>query len=428
MRKFKGTPQVLIGEQVHEVDRWLCNKYSNDEWCGILFYTEEGYIDNPDEYKIHVHAMYPMHIGDAASTEIENYGEVECYIQARPELDDMRQGFIHSHNNMDTFFSGTDEQQLIDSADGYDLFLSIITNNDAEYIARVSFPVDAITTKKGTLNIDSKSVGYLDCEVKYMRYYNVEDDILERIKDLDKAYEEQKSKSKQLMPLKYANNYKNYYSGYSHKNPWSSDIELFEPTTFFEDIELKQYHESLLGNDYDPGIVHSMYNDYLKTSNEFEISIVEEEAISRCTKEILVCTFNSFGAKHGDQIPHATVEEYVHSFKRMYDKNRFNKKMKPEELFEAAKNLVELYQEYSKRVVIESFVNAWQVIHDSLEKDKAFRSQLYNFIYCSLLMYISIESEIHYDPYSGIPYDVIKYYDSFNNVNTTYEQGDFLWY
>ena len=426
MTKFKGTPQVLIGEQVHEVDRWLCKKYSDVEWCGILFYTQEGYIDNPDEYKIHVHAMYPMHIGDAASTEIENYGEIEHYIQARPELDDMHQGFIHSHNSMDTFFSGTDEKQLVDSATAYDLFLSIITNNNADYVARVSFPVDAITTKKGTLNVVEDSVGYLDCDVEYMRYYNVEDNILERIKDLDEAYKKEQSNA--MKQMGYTKNNNSYYRGYNYNQSWANDIESFEPITFFEDMELKQYDERLLTAEYDPGIVHSMYNDYLKINNDFEVSIVEEEAISRCTKEILVCTFNSFGAKHGHQIKHGNVKNYVSSFKTMHKTNKFNEKIKPDDLFYQAQDLVEIYQEYSKRVVIESFVRAWQVLHDSLEKDKALRSQFYNFIYCSLLMYISIESEISYDPYSGIPYDVIKYYNNFGTVNTTYEQGGFLWY
>jgi len=416
----------LIGEQVHEVDRYLCNKYSEVEWCGILFYTEEGYIDNPDEYKIHVHAMYPMHIGDQSSTEIENYGEVEHYIQARPELDDMRQGFIHSHNDMDTFFSGTDEKQLVESATAYDLFLSIITNNNGNYVARVSFPVDAITTKKGTLNVVEDSVGYLDCKVQYMRYYNIEDKILERVKELDEAYKKEQSNAMKRMG--YTKNKNNYYTSYDYSNSWVSDIESFEPSTFFEDIELKQYHESLLGSDYDVDVVHAMYNDYLKTNNHFEISIVEEEAISRCTKEILVCTFNSFGAKHGHGIKEGAVKNYISSFKTMYRTNKFNDKIKPEELFDNAKNLVNLYQEYSERVVIESFVNAWNVIHDSLEQDEALRSQFYNFIYCSLLMYISIKSEIHYDPYCGLPYDVIKYYKGFNTVDTTYEQGGFLWY
>ena len=428
MTKFEGTPQVLIGEQVHEVDRWLCKKYSDAEWCGILFYTEEGYIDNPDEYKIHVHAMYPMHIGDSSSTEIENYGEVEHYIQARPELDDMRQGFIHSHNNMDTFFSSTDEQQLIDRANGYDLFLSIITNNNADYIARVSFPVDTITTKKGTRNIVESSVGFLTCEVKYMRHYNIEDNVLERIEDLDKVYKKEQANLMRQITYTRNNKHKNYYTKYDYGNSWSSDIKSFEPSTFFEDIELKQYDESLLDNAYDPGIVHAMYNDYLKTNNNFKISIAEEEAISRCTKEILICTFSSFGAKHGHQIKQGTVQDYISSFKTMYKTNKFDKNMKPEDLFDAAKDLVEVYEDYSKRVVIESFVKAWQVLHDSLKQNKSFRSQLYNFIYCSLLMYISVKSNIDYDPYSGIPYDVIKYYNNFDVVDTTYEQGGFLWY
>jgi len=44
------------------------------------------------------------------------------------------------------------------------------------------------------------------------------------------------------------------------------------------------------------------------------------------------------------------------------------------------------------------------------------------------MMYISVKSNIDYDPYSGIPYDVIKYYNNFDVVDTTYDQGGFLWY
>lgn len=407
---------------MHEVDRYLCNKYKNLEWCGILFYTEEGYIDNPDEYKIHIHAMYPMHVGSSASTEIDNYGEVEHYIQARPELDDMRQGFIHSHNNMDTFFSTTDEQQLIESSDEYDLFLSVITNAKAEYIARVSFPVDNITTKKGSCSIQDKAVGYLDCDIKFEREYHIDDIILERVEQIDK---EHKEKSKTINTMSYMRG--NYYTKY-YKPNWDTGIQSFEPSTVFEELELKQYGEDLLDDSYNPDTVHSMFNDYLKPMNEFEISIKEEEAISRCTKEILVYSFNSFGAVGGDQIKYGTVQQYVPSFKSMYNTNKFHKNMKPTDLFELAKELVEIYNGYSKRVVIESFVNAWQVIHDSLSKDKTLRNSLYNFIYCSLLMYICKTANIYIDPYSGLPYEVAKYYNGYNTVNSTYESQEFTWY
>tara|TARA_R100000995_G_scaffold84848_2_gene65202 strand:- start:2357 stop:3592 length:1236 start_codon:yes stop_codon:yes gene_type:complete len=411
---------------VHEVDRYLCNKYKDLEWCGILFYTEEGYIDNPDEYKIHIHAMYPMHVGSSASTEIDNYGEVEHYIQARPELDDMRQGFIHSHNNMDTFFSPTDNQQLIKSSDEYDLFLSVITNTEAEYIARVSFPVDNITTKNGSCNIQNKSVGYLDCDTFHEREYHIDDIILKRVEQIDK---EHKEKLKTINTMSYNYGHYKYYS--NNYTIWDKGIESFEPSTFFEDTELKQYGEDLLDDSYNPDIVRSMFNDYLKPINEFEVSIKEDEAICRCTKEILVCSFNSFGAVGGDQIKYFSVQQCIPSFKSMYNTNKFHKNMKTKDLFELAKKLVEIYNGYSKRVVIESFVNAWQVIHDSLSKDKTLRNSFYNFIYCSLLMYISIKSDIHYDPYSGVPYEVVKYYkhhDSYINIDSTYKEEDFVWY
>ena len=159
-----------------------------------------------------------------------------------------------------------------------------------------------------------------------MRYYNVEDNILERVKDLDEAYKKEQSNA--MKQMGYTKNNNSYYRGYNYNQSWANDIESFEPITFFEDMELKQYDERLLTAEYDPGIVHSMYNDYLKINNDFEVSIVEEEAISRCTKEILVCTFNSFGAKHGHQIKHGNVKNYVSSFKTMHKTNKFNEKNK----------------------------------------------------------------------------------------------------
>lgn len=82
-----------------------------------------------------------MDIGNAAYTEFDMSPDVISYMAENPELLDCQMGLIHSHNNMATFFSGTDQDTLREEGNDRVNFVSLIVNNAGNYTA-------AITRKK----------------------------------------------------------------------------------------------------------------------------------------------------------------------------------------------------------------------------------------------------------------------------------------
>lgn len=58
-----------------------------------------------------------------------------------PELLDYKVGHIHSHHDMQVFFSGTDNMELMDNAPNHNHYLSLIINNKNEMVARIAYVV-----------------------------------------------------------------------------------------------------------------------------------------------------------------------------------------------------------------------------------------------------------------------------------------------
>ena len=71
------------------------------------------------------------------SFDVDPSDMVDMYNE-KPELMEQRAGLVHSHHNMDTFFSGTDTDELHEKAMN-GLYLSLILNNDWEPIAKLAW-------------------------------------------------------------------------------------------------------------------------------------------------------------------------------------------------------------------------------------------------------------------------------------------------
>lgn len=113
-----------------------CQEVWNDEWSGILFYNTEGNFQD-GSLLIKVKDIYIMDIGNQTYTEFDMSPEVISYMQEK-ELIGCYTGLIHSHNNMSTFFSGTDINTLQAEALDTNHFVSLIVNNKGEYSAAIT--------------------------------------------------------------------------------------------------------------------------------------------------------------------------------------------------------------------------------------------------------------------------------------------------
>lgn len=137
LKKDTDTYKLIIPVDVERKIRYLCNQVSQVEWSGILFYTYSGsYEDNNLEIKCV--DILPMDIGSSGYTEFDMSPEAASYMAEHQELLDCQMGLIHSHNNMKTFFSGTDTETLRKEGIDRNHFVSLIVNNEGTYTAAIT--------------------------------------------------------------------------------------------------------------------------------------------------------------------------------------------------------------------------------------------------------------------------------------------------
>ena len=157
----KQLPEVLLETKLNLylpddvlIKIWkLCNYIHAVEWSGILLYTTEGTLSDPQNFKIHVKDIIPMHKGTGVATGF-NYNEKKRdnsgiqdrhidYVIENEEAETWRLGLIHSHNNMNTYFSSVDLDELQENTPTYINFLSLIVNNRNDFEARLAFVGEA---------------------------------------------------------------------------------------------------------------------------------------------------------------------------------------------------------------------------------------------------------------------------------------------
>lgn len=129
--------KLIIPAEVERKIRFACQNVWSTEWSGTLFFTHEGSFENND-LVIRCVDIYIMDIGTQAYTEFDMNPDVIAYMCENSELLDCQMGLIHSHNNMSTFFSGTDTATLKEEGMDRNNFVSLIVNNAGTYTAAIT--------------------------------------------------------------------------------------------------------------------------------------------------------------------------------------------------------------------------------------------------------------------------------------------------
>ena len=124
--------------------RYFLKTFKSLEWSGPAWYSHEK-----DEYgfpeKITLEYWYPLDLGSTGETDWDGADLIKIYPKLRKEFPEIGkawvQGNIHSHHSMGAFFSGTDQQQLIDgSNENFYYSLVVSTKPGKELAFAVSYP------------------------------------------------------------------------------------------------------------------------------------------------------------------------------------------------------------------------------------------------------------------------------------------------
>lgn len=214
--------KIVIPAEVEKKIRFLCKNIWDVEWSGVLFYKVEGAFEDKS-LTIRCVDLFQMDIGTSAYTEFNVSPDMATYMVDHPELleEGIYQGLIHSHNNMATFFSGTDTATL--SAEGNDMahFVSLIVNNAGKYTAGVTRKYKCVQTVSEKYTYPTwngevrEGVETFDIEEEKLEWFNLdivfenatddfETEMMERIKEIKGA------KKKVVTPMYGGRNYPQY--------------------------------------------------------------------------------------------------------------------------------------------------------------------------------------------------------------------------
>lgn len=145
--------RLILSKKVDAQAKYLCKQLPRNEWSGPIFFTVEK---KGNTVTMTAKDIFLENIGSAGSTEFTpNSNSFFDYMLDKGYIG-YQWGLIHSHNNMRTFFSGTDMGTLEEQGRENDTFLSVVTNNRSEYIAKIT--IRAKTSSNSVVNLFGEEI------------------------------------------------------------------------------------------------------------------------------------------------------------------------------------------------------------------------------------------------------------------------------
>lgn len=142
LKKQDNTYKLIITPELEEKIRFLCARFPNNEYSGVLFYDYTGRFED-NSLVLTAKDFCLMDYGSATYTEFDKSAEI-CNYMIEHDLLECQQGLMHSHDQMSTFFSGTDLGTLQEEGSNMNNFLSLIVNNAGQYTAAITRKVKHI--------------------------------------------------------------------------------------------------------------------------------------------------------------------------------------------------------------------------------------------------------------------------------------------
>ena len=142
LKKQDNTYKLIITPELEEKIRFLCARFPNNEYSGVLFYDYTGRFED-NSLVLTAKDFCLMDYGSATYTEFDKSAEI-CNYMIEHDLLECQQGLMHSHDNMPTFMSGTDLGTLQEEGSDMNNFLSLIVNNAGQYTAAITRKVKHI--------------------------------------------------------------------------------------------------------------------------------------------------------------------------------------------------------------------------------------------------------------------------------------------
>ena len=152
LKKQDNTYKLIITPELEEKIRFLCARFPNNEYSGVLFYDYTGRFED-NSLVLTAKDFCLMDYGSATYTEFNKSAEI-CNYMIEHDLLECQQGLCHSHDVMCTNPSGTDLNTLVEEGSDMNNFLSLIVNNAGQYTAAITRKVKYIPLVIETLEYE----------------------------------------------------------------------------------------------------------------------------------------------------------------------------------------------------------------------------------------------------------------------------------
>lgn len=234
--KMNKSGTLKIPENVQQQIEYLHRKIGSTEWCGILFYSKEiGDLTDPETFMLRAEYIYPMDIGSPGytSANISSENLIDMY-ETVPNAEKLKQGLIHTHHNMEAFFSGTDLSELHDNAPLHNYYLSLIVNFSGKWCAKVAY-VAKVNKKFSFKNAEDVEASFTDeTKVLMLMDMNIVKESEDKVSDEFKArFQKLKEENARPATTFYSTPYHSSKYGYeSGAIDKSEQGELFQDRVF----------------------------------------------------------------------------------------------------------------------------------------------------------------------------------------------------
>ena len=152
LKKQDNIYKLIITPELEEKIRFLCARFPNNEYSGVLFYDYTGRFED-NSLVLTAKDFCLMDYGSATYTEFDSNPEI-CNYMIENDLLECQQALLHSHNVMGTTPSGTDLNTLVEEGSFRNNFLSLIVNNAGNYTAMLTRKVKHIPHVTETLEYE----------------------------------------------------------------------------------------------------------------------------------------------------------------------------------------------------------------------------------------------------------------------------------
>jgi hypothetical protein len=186
MYKIKETAKLNISKNLERKIDYLHSRLPGLEWSGALLVKITGKLTDIKNLKVIAEDFLLCDVGEAAFTTFKLSEHLDLIQDTFPQIDPLgsnlnlwdgvkntngyKLALIHTHHNMNVYFSQTDLKELEENTDIHGFYVSLIVGTNKKYVAKGSIKSETEiikNVKSSYLNTSFKTVEKEKCIITF---------------------------------------------------------------------------------------------------------------------------------------------------------------------------------------------------------------------------------------------------------------------